>query len=339
VSKVFAGILIGLALGAAGVVILLQYPGLQDLLKHPQTQGEPGAEEPAEESFLQQDAQGKTIVRLDPDTQTRMGLKVASLAAAEAPAEVKGWGRVLDPAPLAALLTEAASARVALQASTREFERLKVLYSQDHNASARALEAAEATLTRDRIQLESAQARLLLGWGKAVAAREDLAELVHSLVAQEQALVRVDLPLGESPKTAPAGGRLAPVAAPDHPIPAQILGPAPAADAQLQTDGFLLLARTDGLVPGTVLAAWLTLAGPQRSGVLVPRNAVLRHEGETFVYRQTGADTFQRRAVTLEHPSGTGWFVAAGLQPQENVVVVGAQQLLSEELKGQGGEE
>jgi hypothetical protein len=41
----------------------------------------------------------------------------------------------------------------------------------------------------------------------------------------------------------------------------------------------------------------------------------------------------------LERPLNEGWFADKDLKPQERVVVVGAQQLLSEELKGQGGEE
>jgi hypothetical protein len=92
------------------------------------------------------------------------------------------------------------------------------------------------------------------------------------------------------------------------------------------------------------LVAWLVLPGEPRPGVIVPRDAVLRHAGETFVYLQKD-DVFQRQAVALERPVADGWFVGVGtndhppLQPQEKVVVVGAQQLLSEELKGQGGEE
>ena len=338
-SKVIAGILVGLALGAAGTVILLKYPSVQDLLKYPKAEAEQASEEPAEESFVEHDAEGRTAVKLDPNTQTRMGLKVVPLAAAEAPAEVKGWGHVLDPAPLAALWTEAASAQAALQASTKEFERLKILYSQDHNASARALEAAEAAMSRDRIGLESVHARLLLGWGKAIASQENLPAFVRSLVAQETALIRVDLSPGEGPKTPPAGGRLAPVSAPENMIEAQVLGPAPTADPQLQTEGFLLLVKGSSLPPGTAVMAWLSLPGPKRSGVIVPRSALLRHEGETFVYLQIGGDLFQRKAVELERPVSNGWFVDADLKPGEKAVVVGGQQLLSEELKGQGGEE
>jgi multidrug efflux pump subunit AcrA (membrane-fusion protein) len=73
--------------------------------------------------------------------------------------------------------------------------------------------------------------------------------------------------------------------------------------------------------------------------VVLPRGAVLRHEGRTFVYLQTAADTFERKAVTLGRPAGDEWFVGEGFKPGDKVVTVGAQELLSEELKGQGGGE
>jgi hypothetical protein len=72
--------------------------------------------------------------------------------------------------------------------------------------------------------------------------------------------------------------------------------------------------------------------------VVVPREALVRHEGEAFLYLQTGDDTFVRKEIELEHPVAKGWFIEKELKPKDNVVVVGAQQLLSEELKGEGGE-
>ncbi len=356
-NKVILGIAIGLALGAAGTVILVKYPEVADFLRLPKAGKEDEPPAPAEEPFIQHDSSGQTVVKLDPKEQSLIGLKVMPLVAAEAPAEVKGFGRVLDPAPLAALVTEGASAQAALQASTKEYERVKTLFSQDQNASARALETAEAAMNKDRVALESVQLRLLAGWGKEIASRPDLQTFVVSLAARQAALIRVDLPLGDRPMTLPVSGRVAPVGVPDNAIDAQILGPAPTTDPQTQTEGYLLLvgasprgrpssgqAQEPAPAAGATLVAWLAVPGPARSGVIVPREAVLRHQGQTFVYLQKD-DVFQRKAVTLERPIGNGWFVAVGannhspLQPQAKVVVVGAQQLLSEELKGQGGEE
>lgn len=329
-NKVILGILAGLALGAAGTAIYLKYP---------QAEQQQQPEEQAEESFLQHDADGRTLVKLDQDTQTRMGLKVEPLAAAQMSPQVKGYGRVLDPTPLAALVTEATSAQAAMEASTKEFERLKVLYSQNQNASARALETAEACMKRDQISLASVRSRLLLGWGQVIASQADLAAFVHSLAAQETSLVRVDLPLGEQLPASPMGGRIAPLGTPEHLSDAQYLGPAPSADPQTQGRGVLLLVKIDPPPRGTAVLAWLAIPGQPQSGVIVPRGALLRHESRTFVYLQTAADTFERKAVTLGRPAGDGWFVGEGLQPPDKVVVVGAQQLLSEELKGQGGGE
>jgi hypothetical protein len=363
VSRIILGIVIGLALGAAGTIVLVKYPEVANLLVRAKNlsplQGDKEQEPPAEadESFVQHDSNGQTVVKLDPNEQSLIGLKVAPLAAAEAPSEIKGFGRVLDPAPLAALVTEGAAAEAALQASTKEYERVKTLFSQDQNASARALETAEAAMNKDRVALESVRLRLLVGWGKEIASRPDLQAFVASLAARQAALIRVDVPLGERPKAPPVGGRVAPVGVPENVIEAQILGPAPTTDPQTQTEGYLFLAKSDSLAPGAALIAYLAVPGPVRSGVIVPRAAVLRHQGETFVYLQRD-DMFQRQAVTLERPVGDGWFSAVGerdpkrdasrlgtpnnhspLHPQEKVVVVGAQQLLSEELKGQGGGE
>ena len=86
------------------------------------------------------------------------------------------------------------------------------------------------------------------------------------------------------------------------------------------------------------MIAWLSLPGDTANGVIVPRDAIVRHEGEAFVYVQTGDDTFARHEIELEHPLDKGWF-SADFKPGVRVVVTGAQQLLSEELKGEGGAE
>ena len=65
----------------------------------------------------------------------------------------------------------------------------------------------------------------------------------------------------------------------------------------------------------------------------------MRHEGEAFIYVQRSPGLFERRGVELEHPLEKGWFVAEGLKAGESIVISGAQQLLSTELKGEGGEE
>ncbi len=328
-NKIILGVLVGTVLGA-GVTYTFR--------QHHEAAEEKKPEETKDESFVRHGTNGETCLQLDKETQARMGLKTAPLAAEQSKPEIKGFGRVLDPSPLAALLVERATAVAALEASKKELERLKLL-AQSQNASPRALEIAEAAMKRDQIALDSVQPRLLMGWGRALASLPDLPALVNSLAAQEAALVRIDLPLGESLQAAPIGGRIAALSAPDKPAVAQFLGPAPIVDPQVQAQGFLFLQKTNPLPPGAAVVAWLTVPGEPESGVIVPREALIRHDGEVFIYVQTGEDTFARREIELNHPSDAGWFVREGLKPDDKVVITGAQQLLSEELKGQiGGE-
>src|SRR5487761_2144093 len=94
-------------------------------------------------SSVQPGTNGETIIALDLPAQQLTGLQTAPLAAATLPPEIKAYGRVLDPAPLAALAGNMVSARSALDASGREYKRLKSL-AQGQNVSTKTLEDAEA---------------------------------------------------------------------------------------------------------------------------------------------------------------------------------------------------
>ena len=327
-SKVILGLLAGLALGAAIT---------WTVMKHHEPGEETKPEEKTEESHVVH-TNGQTFLKLDKEAQTHIGLKLAPAEAAVLKPEIKGYGRVLDPAPLAALLVESASARAALEASAREFERLKVLHTQDQNVSTRALESAEAAAKRDQILVQGVDLKLAATWGKSVASQPDLPAFIRSLAALETTLVRIDLSLGEALTNAPIGGRIAALSAADMLINAEFLGPAASADPQTQAQGFLFLLKKTPLLPGAAVVGWLTLPGEPEEGVLVPRSALVRHEGEVFVYVQVSDELFEKKEIELDHPLSGGWFVAEGLKKGERIVVSGAQQLLSEELKGEMGE-
>lgn len=174
-------------------------------------------------------------MKLDHDAQEKAGLKIEPLSATPLPSEAKAWGRVLDPTPLVAQLAEIDAARIALEASRKEHDRVKILVAQE-NAPARVLEAAAVALGKDSIALEAAQQKLQLAWGKEIAV--DAPALARSLIAREAALVRVDVPAGEGLKAAPTGARVALFGAEDQPAEAEYLAIAPAADPLTQGQGF-----------------------------------------------------------------------------------------------------
>ncbi len=297
---------------------------------------EPPAAAAAEpESRVKHGTNGEVFVSLDAATQKTMGLQTTPLAPAQLSPQIKGYGRVVDPSPLVPLVVDLISAQAQSKASEAELNRVKTLAAQD-NASQRALQTVEAASTRDMALAAAAHARMVSGWG-AIAERDDLAFFAQSLTTLENALVQVDVPPNESTNT-PTGAQILTLARNAAPIPAKYLGVATVVDPQLQGRGFLFLVTSNSfrLVPGAAVTAFLELPGEPQSGVAVPREAVIRFNGATWVYLQTAEDHFQRAEVELEHPLADGWFVNQGLKAGDKVVTSGAQELLSEELKGAG---
>jgi hypothetical protein len=297
------------------------------------------ADEEAAAPQVSRDTNGNAVISMSDDAQGDLGILVKSLAAFQMSPEQKGYGRVLDPAPLVALVTELASAQAAYTASSGEVARLKTLEGQG-NASARALQTAEAAASRDWAAIQSARGRLTLSWGKVVADQNDLPAFIHDLSSLEAALVRIDLPVGETLKEPPAGARIANLSGAS--AEAALLERASSVDPQMQGQGFLFLLKPNSLrlTSGEAVVGYLKLPGDPLAGVIIPREAVVRVEGAGWVYVLNSAgDAFTRGGVALDRPTEAGWFVTKGLSAGQYVVVTGAQQLLSIELKGQGGGE
>ncbi len=221
-------------------------------------------------------------------------------------------------------------------ASSKEYQRLKTLFAQGQNASAKALESAQAAMQRDQIALQTAEAQLVTAWGKSIVEQPDLAAFVASLARLECVVVRLDLPAGDSVSEAPVGAQLV-LPGTNAPLAARFLGRATTTDPQVQGAGFLFAATnaTARLAPGLALTGLLQLPGAPLHGVVVPNAAIVRAAERAWVYVQTGDTTFERRELALDQPVAGGWFVTSGLAPADRLVVTGAQTLLSEERKTQ----
>jgi hypothetical protein len=295
------------------------------------------AKAPAEFS-VQRDAAGESVVTLSPDTQKRIELKVAALEAAQQRRELTAYGSVLDPSPLAALQGEIALDQTALETAQKVTQRAKALFEQDENVPRKTLEAAQSEERADEIKLRTAQRRLALEWGGAIAglSEAERRELVDRIVAHQTALLRIELPMGETMAGAPesiqvfAAGRATG-------YPAAFISAAPQADPKTLGQGFLL--RVDeadaALAPAAAVTARLRLAESPRTGVAIPDPAIVRSAGKTWVYVAGAENKFTRREVALDAPLESGWLATNGVAAGERVVVQAAQVLLSEEQKSE----
>jgi hypothetical protein len=279
------------------------------------------------------DTNGNVVLAMSEEMQRDAGIEVTNPAAIQLFPETKGYGHVLDPTPLAALLSEMATSRAVYMASSNELARQNILTAQG-NASPRVLQAAEAAALRDELAFESAKDRLALTWGDAIAGQKDLPAFVKSLATREALIVRIDLPAGEPLRSSPTGARIKNLSG--ESVDAEFLGVASNADPMTQGRGFLFLIRskTSLLLPGEAVIGFLKLPGDPSSGVIIPRSAVVRAEGKGWVYvLNANSAGFTRKEIPLTQPVESGWFVGEVVKAGDFVVVVGAQQLLSEELK------
>jgi hypothetical protein len=271
-------------------------------------------------------------VKLDLASQNRLGVKSAALKAEKRKGEVDAFAKVLDPGPLVALDTDLATAIAAAAASRAEAVRSKALNAAAGVVSAKDAEAAESQARQDAIKTAFLRRRLGLEWGPGVARLSDPKReaLIRALVSGKAALVHVDTPSNEGQ----AGARTVKVDVGSDSVSGVVLGAARAAEPRLQSSG--LIVEVDG--PSAILlSVGLTQSahidsGDAKSGVVVPRSAVIRYQGSDWAYVRRAGTRFDRRLLVTSVPEEAGLFVTDGFSPGDEVVTDGVAGLFTAEL-------
>ena len=321
-NKLAVGIIAGLIVGAGATWVALHHSGDAEPAKAEAVAA--AGEKPKEK---------ENPLHLNAAKRAAAGIVLAKPAATTIAPEVNAFGRVLDPAPFVALVAELESAKTSLLASQKAAERAKELFKAGGNASAQSVELAEAAATRDRVAVLSARSRLLAGWGRSLA--DTGAEKIIAGLEAGAALVRLDLLPGDVPavdlKKASIG-----LLGGTEVIEAEILGAAPVADPQLQGASFFAFVGGRALPSGAALRATLAGPGEAAGALVVPRSAVVYHQGSAWVFVLGEEDTFERKLVTPGRSVGDGVVIAGGVDAGDQLVTTGAAQLLSAELQAGG---
>ena len=284
-------------------------------------------------SRVERGADGATILKLDAETQKRLGLQTAVPVAGSVANELTATARVLDGSSFVSAVNELRAAHAALDAARADHERKQKLFANGRNASASAVEQAAALVTQQTLVIESAHQRLFATWGRGVAGHDDLPALAQRLLQREAALVRVELLATDTLEILPATLRLLRQSGEAVTVKTSVGASPTATDSTVAGQSFLCLVtiNASSLVPGSALLARLG-TGVSEKGTVLPRGAVVRHAGLGWAYVQTAADTFTRRIVPLDRAHPDGWLVSG--EWTQPVLISGAQSLLSEELKG-----
>jgi hypothetical protein len=287
------------------------------------------------------DKAGSAAIKCDKETQERVGLEVQPLEAVKLRPEIIAYGRAIDPTPLATLDGDLDAAEATLQASEQASTRANTLFSSGESVSRKIVETASSQYRADSFHVQALRRRLALEWGGSIAAMDDKARgaLLDDLVKDKAALIRVDVPGGESVKDDPTGAKIAVLGREDQAVAATNVAQASSIDPKAQAQGFLLQVGDPPfpIRPGVAVTAFLQLPGKEIDGVIVPRAAIVRYAGEAWAYVQSEEEEFERRRLPAGQVTEKGWFVSGALEPGDKVVTTGAQTLLASEMGTGGG--
>jgi hypothetical protein len=153
----------------------------------------------------------------------------------------------------------------------------------------------------------------------------------------DRLIARVAFPPGTTLDPGAATARVFVTGYEDRPLSGEKIAIGGAVDPGSQGQILLFRVAAGGfpLRPGVAVTARVAVPGEPLKGVIIPRSALVRAAGQAWAYVQVGEDRFSRRPLALEQPTENGWFATSGFEAGARVVVIGAQTLLSEEMKAQ----
>ncbi|KAF3996347.1 metal transporter [Glaciimonas immobilis] len=294
---------------------------------------------------------GETVVTVSVAAQRASQIITQPVTVATDHPEVTAYATVVDLQPLfdlrnrhAVARAERESARAHADASRLQYNRTHVLFLDDRNVSEKSLQDAQVIKQTDEAKLQAVEATL---GGLDSALRQQYGNaLATAVVAPHSALsdrllnghatvVRVTLPVGG---VTPAPEQITIEGSDDQMIVANKLSPSPVVDPAMQGDSYLYFA--DSVLPvGTHTLAHVPLREKNKStapGFSIPDTAIVWYGGQSWAYIKTTIDHFTRRLVPVASTTQRVRVATEGFHRGDEVVISGAQLLLSEELRPQG---
>ncbi len=330
-------VIIGLATGSASAIIQGRGVGV-----------EAEGEKPIDASQHASQLNGPPVIALGAAAQRQTGIATVTLQNIPYQKQVRAYGIVLDPQQLTDLSNNYANAKAQvrtaeakLNVSQAAFARAEQLFKDQKDISAAQFQLAEGTLRVDEAARAMAESQLVTvaasarqAWGPVLGqALIDNSPMVVRLIERKEFLLQVTLPLGESLSSPPTIAFVQSNSGQRHKI--QFLSSATKTDPRIQGVSFFFIApAANDILSGMNIRAFLP-SGLPVEGVVVPKAAVVWWHGRAWVYVRTAPEKFTRREIATDSSTGTGYFQSKEFSAGDEVVVTGAQMLLSEEFRPQ----
>ncbi len=334
---------------AVATCLLVQAAGMsasgpiRQALAEPSESGSPASTEASRTATVSQ-----PVVKLAPGQQTQIGLETAVLKAAPHPEQFRAYGAVLDISRITELTNSYANAQAQLQTAQAKFEVAKSAFDRTRNLVESAAlpkkeaETAEGTFRTDKAALAAAESQLRTlaataqqEWGPVIGRGivERSPDVVR-LIERDLFLVQVTLPPGVAVTGTP-GPALAQAPTRNANIDLQYVSQATRTDPRIQGLSYFFSAPGDsGLLPGMNTTVYVP-SGNTYEGVFVEDTAIVRWQGRSWVYLRVGDDAFKRHPISTDQPVSDDDYEVRDIPSGSQIVVRGAQVLLSEEAKSE----
>lgn len=298
--------------------------------------------------------EGVSIVSLTAGVQKNSGISTAKVHETSFNSELKSVGNVVSidslieaKAHYLTLTSAMSAARAANNANINQYQRLNTLNADDKNVSDRAVQEALALVNADKanmnsyaLQIKNLQTSIQLQWGDALAKLilgNKLPQHLENLLNRNSYLVQISLPFNHATPQTGSTISLTPLNESMLPIQAIYVS----SSAQTDTNGFgktfYYSAPAEQLRVGMRVNVEVATNADKANGIVIPSSSVVWYSGKPWAYFKqvqgnNGADQFVRKPISTDNEIDSGWF-NQGLDANSEVVVNGAQLLLSEEFK------
>ncbi len=289
---------------------------------------------------------GETEVRVTRQSQIASGITAEKMTPYSHRRVIKAYGEVVDLSSLiemmdnfAAAKAQSLKANLQLVLSRNEYERAAKLFKSHNLVSLENLQNAEGAYEADLADSQAA-ARAMQGlngeiiqeWGNVVAGWiSSNSRSAAALVSHRISLIVITIPRIRREFRPPDVAEVETVNGSS--VRASLVSASPVTGSNIHGLSYIYQAGSLPSLPAGMNIVASLPDGKRETGVVVPRSSVVWLNGKSWVFVKTGSDEFVRKEIRTGDSAGGGWFIDRGIVPGEEVVVKGAQLLLSQELK------
>ena len=274
---------------------------------------------------------GAAVVALTTVQRDGAGIAVARPAVMQLPGQIAAFGLVLDPSVLVSESGQVEAALASERAASANLERLQGLYRAEAASSLKMVQTAQSEQIHARSEYRAALSAFTSHWGAlAKLPAAERGQIIERAASGSHLLVHASLLGRRSLDATPVA---ASVDVDGVRIPARVVGVLPRSSSEFQNAGLLLevSAAPQGLGPGARVP--VTLMSAQRTGVLIPDDAIVYGEHGPRVFKQLAAGAAQKWRyvdvpIELLERQSQGWLVH-GVAIDDLIVVRGAGALWS----------